>query len=78
MGMSLEERIEHHKMIAKEYERFANVHEDILTKPTIEEYHRRVALNNQYAEWLTDLKQRREADKLARAELDGMIEEVKR
>lgn len=33
--------------------------------------------HRQYAEWLKELKQRREADKLARAELDGMIGETK-
>ena len=62
MEMSLEKIIDHHKMLARKYERFVNAYEDILTKPIIEEYHRRVALNNQYAEWLTELQHKRKEE----------------
>ena len=73
IDMSLEERIEYHKRLAEKYERWA----EAKNRAYYKEFHERAEHHKQYAEWLTELRQRREADKVARAELDGMIGETK-
>ena len=44
----------------------------------IDGFPEKIAKHKRYIEWFTELQQRREADKLTRAELDEMIKEVRK
>ena len=75
MKMSLEEAIKKYKNLSEcqksVYRRTNDIEEEIQSKVLMNEY-------NQLTEWLTELKQRRDADKAADAQLRELIEEVKR
>ena len=74
-GMTLEECI-------KNWEEFAESHESTLddwieNSPTYQEWKKDIEDARQLAEWLTELKARREADKLADAQFKELLQEVR-